>query len=172
MVTALVFPASLYDRLLAHVGPSGVEQVAFMLTRGTGTDLEVIAVLPAAPSWFETQTGYHVSLKDEVRGQMIKRAWDEGAGLAEAHSHIGAMRASFSPTDIAGLQEWAPHVRWRLAGRPYVALVFAGATFDALAWSSEFPAPIGIDEVRVDDGRQLAPTGLTARALGGERSDG
>jgi hypothetical protein len=172
MVRSLVFSAATYDSLMDHVNQAGTEQVAFLLTMDVGDELEVTNLFPAPPSWFDVQSGYHVSLKDEVRAKVIKWAWDHGAGLAEAHSHLGDAPASFSPTDIAGLEEWAPHVRWRLAGRPYVALVFAGAGFDALAWSKDDADPTGLDAIRLDDGREFVPTGRTIRALGRHMRDG
>jgi hypothetical protein len=72
-------------------------------------------------------------------------------------------------SDLLGFEEWVPHVRWRLQGRPYAALVCAGETWDALAWrqSTRTPEPIGAIEI-VDGGSialSIAPTQRTIAAL-------
>jgi hypothetical protein len=118
---------------------------------------------PMPPEAFEFQSAYHVTLRDEVRPEVIRWAWDAGASLVEVHSHGDEGVASFSPSDVWGLQEWVPHVRWRLGGRPYAAIVTAGDTFDALAWV-EPDAPEQVVRLEVDDDVSLA-TALTLPRL-------
>lgn len=76
----------------------------------------------------------HVSLSDETRAVVIKWAAAEDACLIEAHSHGPWGPAAFSAFDLRGLEEWVPHLRWRLHGRPYAAMVTTTDDFDALAW--------------------------------------
>jgi hypothetical protein len=101
---------------------------------------------PIPPHAFEIQSEYHVTLRDEIRPEIIKWAADADACLVEAHSHGDIGTACFSPSDVWGFSEWVPHVRWRLGGRPYAAIVTAGETFDALAWvdSGSDPAQITV----------------------------
>lgn len=109
---------------------------------------------------FEFQSAYRVALRDEMRPEVIKWAWDAGASLVEAHSHINDGIASFSPSDLYGFDEWVPHVRWRLRERPYAAIVIAGDTFDALAWIDR-DIPEQVTQLIVDDEVHAA----TARTL-------
>jgi hypothetical protein len=75
------------------------------------------------------------------------------------HSHVDGI-ASFSASDVWGFHEWVPHVRWRLRGRSYAAIVTAGDTFDALAWI-EREGPEQVARLEVDDNVYFA----TARTL-------
>jgi hypothetical protein len=105
------------------------------------------------------QSAYRVTLRDEVRPGIIKWAWDAGACLVEVHSHSDLGDAWFSPSDIWGLREWVPHVRWRLRGRPYVAIVSDGSTLDALAWIDQEAEQV--DWIEDEDGERHVATGKT-----------
>ncbi len=153
-----------YDELRRHLSGE-VEEVAFLFTEPYQDDrrLKVLDVMPISVEGFDIQSDYHVELADELRPQLIKRAWDENACLIEAHSHIEG-RAAFSPSDLSGFEEWVPHLRWRLRRRPYAALVFAREDFDALVWHGDGP-PIGLDAIEIVGGESLRPTDYTIREL-------
>ena len=94
-------------------------------------------------------------------------AWDKKLALGEFHSHPGGLwRAQFSASDIYGLDEFVPHVRWRLRGQPYFAIVVAPSDFDALIWRT--PQAEALKEFQVGD-RVLTPTGLTISSPRPER---
>lgn len=139
-----------------------VEQVGFFLADfdDAGRRFRLREWRPMPPEAFEIQTGYHVTLNDEARPELIKWAWDAGACLAEVHSHGVHGDACFSPSDLWGFSSWVPHVRWRLGGRPYLALVADGDTFDALAWIDPSGEPEQVDRL-LADGEELHTTGLT-----------
>jgi hypothetical protein len=99
-----------------------------------------------------------------LRADVIKWAWDKNACLVEAHSHRAGSLASFSPSDIWGLDEWVPRIWWRLRGRPYAAIVFAGQSFDALAWIDHAQAIEQVERIVVD-GEITRATALTLRHL-------
>jgi len=129
-----------------------VEQVGFFLA---DYDIEsnrfvVREWRPLPAEAFEIQTSYHVTLKDELRPELIRWAFEGGASLIEAHSHGDMGLARFSPSDILGFRDWVPHVRWRLGGRPYAAIVTAGESFDALAWR-EGGDPVQVDQIITDE---------------------
>jgi hypothetical protein len=159
--------AALWGSLEFHLLAGEVEQVAFLLAdvRTPGSrEFRLCAVSPISEGEFSYQGAFHVSLKDEVRPRMIKWAWDEGGCLVEAHSHRNGP-AAFSPTDLAGLDEFVPHMWWRLQ-RPYAALVLAPGSFDGVAWWEGPDAPIGIDGVVVDGSTRFrAATGLSHRRI-------
>jgi hypothetical protein len=163
MSVSLSFPAGIFAELMAHLSVAQAEQVAFLFTEHAVLDepLRVAELYAVPPESFDLQSTYHVTLADNVRGYVIGRAWASGGCLIEVHSHGGGDPAAFSASDIYGLDEWVPHVRWRLRGRTYVALVFAESTFDALVWEEgrEVPAPLAA--VQVDGRGIVSPTGIT-----------
>lgn len=162
MITAV---GDLYRPARQHLR-GRIEQVGFFLA---DFDQERPAFVlrewrPMPPEAFEFQSAYHVTLRDEVRPEVIKWAWDAGACLVEVHSHGDAGPAGFSPSDIWGFEAWVPHVRWRLRGRPYAAIVTAGDTFDALAWLNGSAEPSQVERLEVDDEIYIA-TALTLSRL-------
>lgn len=153
--------AELYRPARLHLR-GRIEQVGFFLADYDETRRAFLLHewRPMPPEAFEFQSAYHVTLRDEMRPEVIKWAWDSGASLVEVHSHGDDGIASFSPSDVWGFHEWVPHVRWRLRGRPYAAIVTAGDTFDALAWIDR-EAPEQVARLAVDDNVYFA----TARTL-------
>ncbi len=163
MSTVIAAPGELYRSLRTHLA-GRVEQVGFFLADYDDA-LRVFALRewrPMPPEAFEIQNSYHVTLRDEVRPKIIKWAWDAGACLVEAHSHGDRGVARFSPSDVWGFHEWVPHVRWRLRGRPYAAIVTASDTFDALAWIDGDPEQV--ERLEVDGDIHFA-TGRTLPRL-------
>ena len=143
-----------------------IEQVGFFLADFEATRQAFVLRewRPMPPEAFEIQGAYHVTLRDEARPELIKWAWDHDACLVEAHSHADRGLAGFSPSDVWGFEEWVPHVRWRLRGRPYAAIVTAGDSFDALAWLDGSGQPSQIERLEIDDTVCLA-TGRTLPRL-------
>jgi hypothetical protein len=109
---------------------------------------------------FEHQSAYHVTLRDEIRPEIITWAFRAQACLIEVHSHGERGTPAFSPSDIGGFADWVPHVRWRLSGRPYAAIVTVGDRLDSICWLGDGHAPEQIEHLKV--GAQiLQSTGLT-----------
>lgn len=160
------FPNGAFNRLLAHLLPRGgvCEEAAFLLARfvacADGFEFSVVGELLIPPSGFASRSGFYLELTDEARARVIKTAHDRDAGLIECHSHPSQRGACFSWSDLHGFDEFVPHVRWRLGGRPYAAVVFAADSVDAIAWTDQSPSPTGIGELRAD-GRRISPTRLT-----------
>jgi hypothetical protein len=117
--------------------------------------------IPVHSSGFEIQSGFHVALTDEAKAEILGAATAAGRGLVEVHSHLGADRAGFSRTDIDGLREWVPQVRWRLGGRPYAAMVWDETSFDALAWTLPGSPVEQVEEILVLEGEPIAASGRT-----------
>jgi hypothetical protein len=105
-----------------------------------------------SPEDFGYQSGYHISVTDEARGRIIKRAWDLRLAIVEVHSHVGRFAsAEFSSSDRGGL----------VRGAPYAALVVTEDAFDALVWAAS-DEPEKLEHIRVGD-RTLAPTSVSHR---------
>lgn len=164
MSASLTIRSKLYSSCRRHLA-RGPEHVGFFLAKydPEGRALELQTWRPIPPEGFETQTEFHFVLRDDVRAEVIKWAWDQGACLVEAHSHHGDRPASFSPSDISGLEQWVPRLWWRLRGRPYAAMVIAGETFDALAWIDGANTPEQVAEIRVDKVTHLPTRGTLTR---------
>lgn len=174
MRVALSFPTELFREMVAHLRATETEQVAFLFTEASvpGEPLRVSELYKVPPEQFDFQSEYHVTLADDVRGQVIRRAWELGGSLVEVHSHGGGDAAAFSRSDLWGFEEWVPHVRWRLQGRTYVALVFAEDSFDALVWETGRDGPGPLAELLIDGAATLVPTGRSYRRLTETHDDG
>jgi hypothetical protein len=158
-----------FDDLISHLGSSEDEQVAFLFAARTSPDrLDVGEVYSVPPEGFLRQSPFHLALTDEVRAYVLGRATELDCCLIEVHSHEDTGPVWFSPTDLEGFEEWVPHVRWRLGGRPYVALVFGGEEFDALVWDSDSRLPAGLGALLVDRATRAASQ-ITIKGLRGRR---
>ncbi len=142
--------------------PNGDEQAAFVFARFGDDDntFHFVEWLPVPPDGFAVQLPYHFELTDATRAQIIKRAHDLGASVIEFHSHTGPWPAQFSSSDWSGFEEVVPHVRWRLKGRPYAAVVVARGGFDGFVWVEAVNTPARLGAIDVD-GRRLQPTRLS-----------
>lgn len=166
--TTITFQDGGFDRVRAHLLPSGglCEEAAFLFTRiseeRSGLSLSVIGDMLIPPSGFASRSRVYLELSDQARAAVIKRAHDLDAGLIECHSHPGQRGACFSWSDLHAFDEFVPHVRWRLRGRAYAAVVFASDSVDALAWANQSKAALGVDAIHAD-GRRIAPTRRTLK---------
>ena len=158
-------------RVWSHLLQNKLEQVAFLfaavVSNGDSTALKPQDAYLVPPEDFHAQTEHHIELADVVRGKIIKRAWDTGTALVEFLSHTSDRGpATFSGSDLAGFEEFVPHCRWRLRGRPYLAVLVNKVSVDALAWVGDSKTPAALDIIRLGWIRKIAPTGRTIAALG------
>ena len=173
----LQVPSSVYEEIQAHLLDKNAESesAGFMFvapaTQDGDTDVyEHVEWLPVPPDGFVENSWFHLELTDEFRASVIKRAHDLGASIVEFHSHLGPQPARFSPFDRRGLREFVPHVRWRLRGRPYFAVVFAETGFDGLAWVMDTDTPQHLDAIVAGD-RVFKPTKLSSLVADSPRYD-
>jgi hypothetical protein len=169
----LDLPDGLKEELWAHLLQNDTEQVAIVFAEVEATSDATVFIARdaclAADGDFEIHSEYHVELTDEARARIIKRAWDTGTSPVEFHSHPGDhFGAKFSPTDLHGFAEYVPHCRWRLRGRPYLAVVVTPAGMDALAWTGTDGKPAGLDAIRPASGAAITPTNQTIKSLTAE----
>jgi len=174
MKTQLILTADQHVRLQDHLLQDEQERVGFAFTEAVqhpdllALETREVYLVPVEDLLFGEWGD--VTLVDEAQAQIIKMAWDRRAALVEFHSHPDPRyRAQFSPFDLRGFEEFVPHVRWRLKGQPYAALVWAPDGFDGLVWRDQVPEAQELDAIMV--GSQLhRPTGLTITEL--RRRDG
>lgn len=102
----------------------------------------------------------HLVLDDGVRPRVIGHAHQGGFAVAEVHGHYWpGDETEFSRYDLRGLQEFAPHMLWRLPARPYASIVLGRDGFDALVWSSRHDVST-LSGIEVGE-RLFKPTGLS-----------
>jgi hypothetical protein len=154
----LTFATDVQEAVWAHLRSNvdGEEEAAFLFADAEvttrGTTLHVRGWYQVVADDFEARGMEGIVLTDACRASLFKRAHDEGRCLIECHSHPGPRTAVFSLYDFEGFSEFVPHVRWRLQGRPYAAVVVADTTFDALAWIEPGAhAPVAVDAVTTDN---------------------
>ena len=151
MKTLLQFIPGTFEGLRAHLLPPNAwrEEGAFLFAKISQTvdvlRFDVIETVKLTPDDFEAQFEDFLELADVTRVRLIKRAHALNASLVEMHSHPGPWPAAFSAADRAGLAETVPHMFWRLAKRPYAAIVVATSGFDALIWTEANGAPRPLD---------------------------
>ncbi|HWF49764.1 MAG TPA: hypothetical protein VG294_03875 [Solirubrobacteraceae bacterium] len=149
------------------------EEVVFLYGTYADGAIEIDAVEIMTGTDIASRSSLHVELADDVRPRVIKTAWDTNRCLVEAHSHGDWGDAEFSVSDLHGFEDWVAHVRWRLRGSPYVALVKAGVKWDALAWIDDRATTI--DAIEVIAGNHaieaLIPTNATAAKLAAARRE-
>jgi hypothetical protein len=150
-----------FDRAVAHL-EQRPEQVGFFLAVADADartfDLREWRGVP--DDGLAYRSDVHVELAEHAQTAAIKWAWESGLALVEVHSHRCGP-AQFSGADFVGFDDWVPHVRWRLRGRPYAALVSAGETLDGLAWVED-DAEL-VERIELDDGEIRSTTGRSLR---------
>lgn len=155
MVVKLEIPQNAYKHLLNHLNPhkDNVEQAAFLFcdftVSGERSLFSFKDMYVATSDDFEIHSAYHIELKDEVKGKVIRQAHNLGASIVEVHSHVDQLSARFSYSDWSGFSEFVPHVMWRLKGKPYIALVYTPSSFDALVWIGNSKIPMALSEIAV-----------------------
>jgi hypothetical protein len=127
--------AAVWETALEHLG-AGAERAGFFIADWLPLERHfmVRGWRPVDGALASEPGELHLSLPDETRSAVIQWATAESACLIEAHSHSQWSPAAFSLYDLRNLDEWVPHLRWRLRGRPYAAIVTSVVDFDALAW--------------------------------------
>ncbi|MCH8096364.1 MAG: Mov34/MPN/PAD-1 family protein [Proteobacteria bacterium] len=155
--TLLQIDEVLYDELIAHLLPQDMqrEEAAFLFVKGGRDDRQmvfrVVETLKLKRKDFARQANDYIEMDDESSAAVIKRAHDLEACLVEMHSHLGPWPAGFSLADRAGLRETVPHMWWRLQRRPYLAIVVANGSFDALVWLDNPKVPCSLDGLLVGE---------------------
>jgi hypothetical protein len=162
----LDLPVGLKYELWSHLLKNETEQVAFVFAAvaaaGDATVFTAQDHYLAGPDDFRIHSEFHVELNDEARARIIKRAWDSDTAMIELHSHPGDVwGAMFSPSDMYGFKDFVPHCRWRLRGRPYLAIVVSPAGADALAWVDKSGDAVALTAIREGGVPVVIPTNQT-----------
>jgi hypothetical protein len=155
-----------FEELGKHLLQNRKEQVAFAfaaVTQGNGRRIfDAGDLYLASAADFAVQTEDHVELTQEALARLIKMAWDQRAALVDFHSHPRQRHpVYFSPSDLTGFADLVPHAIWRLKGQPYLGVVMAMKSFDALVWPAAYETPEELEGVLIDRGETIQPTGIS-----------
>lgn len=162
----ILIPQKIYQSIHKHLFPKKIksERVAFIFTAVNKLNNSILfefkSLYLVKSEEYESQSLGYVELQDEMRPKIIKMAFDLDAAIVEIHSHPYLRQAEFSPSDIRGLNEFVPHVWWRLKGKPYAAIVFSKIDFDALVWIDSPKKTQQLTKIEVE-GEYLYPNGIT-----------
>jgi hypothetical protein len=101
-VARFVVPADLYGRFREELN-ARAEGAGFFFAdyEHDARALRLLDWRVVPDSRFESRSEFHLVLRDEVRAEIIKWAWDMGASLVEAHSHRFG-EAEFEPPRVLG----------------------------------------------------------------------
>ena len=164
MTASLGMKATTYADVLHHLFPKRDrrEQGGFLFCDFDEATqrFEVLEWQPLTGADYAHQARDYLELSDATRAALIKKAHDMKASLVEVHCHPGQPRVAFSLADWMGFSEFVPHIRWRLAKRPYAALVFGHDCVDGFAWVGENKTPVGITTISTDT-TSHATTGIS-----------
>lgn len=147
-------PTDIKKRVYRHLFQNDLEQGAFLYSRYIEDidkmNLEVVDQYLVPRSGWQIQSGFHLELKDDERAKIMKLARDKKYALIDCHSHINLEKqVSFSPSDKIGITEFSSYVKWKLDGRPYVAIALNETSSDAVGWQGNYSKPCRIDEIRI-----------------------
>lgn len=157
MKTSIFIPAMIADTLRAHLFQNEVEQGAFLFARAeqTADTLSLVAeesYLVPARGW-EVQMDVYLQMKDSERGKIMQMARAKKLCAIDCHSHpYSGGDVWFSPSDVAGITDFAAYAKWKLDGRPFAAMVWGETSVDAVMWSGDFGGPTVPDEIRIVGG--------------------
>jgi hypothetical protein len=160
----LIVSREQWEQLMTYLSQE-VEHFAFMFARiNSQGKYRVIEVKLLESDDYSYQGRAGLQLVDEIRPEVIQHAIATDTMVIEAHSHYGLpWPACFSDLDMTGLAEIAPHMLWRLKGRPYAAIVVANGSFDAIVWLDR-NGPSRVEHVHVAD-KVIQPTNLTIEGI-------
>jgi hypothetical protein len=172
MTRTVKISGELAAQLRAHFFQNDLEQAAFLFARAksNASDL-VIDVFDAylvPPEGWIIQHEVYLELKDEERAKVMAQARKLGAAIVDCHSHPGSgADVWFSPSDRAGISDFAQYAKWKLDGRPFTALVFGEKSVDAVMWDEKFTSAHQVSVIDFGD-RRMPPRGSWFQSRSGK----
>lgn len=165
MKITIAMPEKIAAILKKHFFQNELEQGAFLFARSEESPecltLHVEDYHLVPPTAWEVQLEIYLQMRDSERAKIMKIARDRNLCAIDCHSHPrGDESVWFSPSDVAGISEFAEYAKWKLSGRPFAALVWGERSVDGVAWFGDFGSANAINEVHVEgsSGGVLRPT--------------
>lgn len=165
MKRSINLPDAVRQVLWRHLFQSRLEQGAFLFAEeeqspnAFALNVKDLYLIPA-DAWAH-QMEVYLEMKDEERGRILKMARDKNLSLIDCHSHPGAEGdVWFSPSDRAGIAEFAQYAKWKLPGHAFAAIVCGESSVDAVLWSDSFECALPVDDINFagERSQKLLPT--------------
>ena len=157
MKNNIVISATTVVELRRHFFQSEVEQGAFLFARpelrdgGLRMIVEDFYLVP--PRGWEVQMEVYLQMRDSERAKIMKLARDKNLAAIDCHSHPHAGDdVWFSPSDVAGITDFAQYAKWKLGGKPFAAMVWGEGSVDAVIWQGDFTSAERVDSVQIVGG--------------------
>jgi hypothetical protein len=165
MNASIVIPSAIAESLRRHLFQNDLEQGAFLFARAgqsaDGLSLVVEDSYLVPTSGWEVQMEVYLQMKDSERAKIMQLARTKDLCAIDCHSHPHAEGdVWFSPSDIAGITEFADYAKWKLDGRPFAAIVCGETSVDAVVWIPDIAWPTTARDIRIEGARPqtLYPT--------------
>ena len=175
MSNNIIIPSEIAKTLRQHLFQNELEQGAFLFAEAKRENggLNLIAAdcyLVPASGW-EVQMEVYLQMKDSERAKIMKLAREKSLCAIDCHSHPHARDdVWFSPSDVAGITEFAQYAKWKLGGKAFAAMVWGEQSVDAVVWRDEFSQAERVVQVNIlgNTKQILIPTGSWFRAPKGK----
>jgi hypothetical protein len=171
MNNSIVIPSNIAETLHRHFFRDEVEQGAFLFAHArpeaAGLHLDVADFYLVPARGWEVQMEIYLQMKDSERAKIMKLARDKNLCAIDCHSHPRAGDdVWFSPSDVAGITDFAQYAKWKLDGKPFAAMVWGEQSVDAVLWRREFTHAERVTSVQIvgNSNTTLIPTGSWFRA--------
>jgi hypothetical protein len=153
MKRTIEIPEQIYRKVHGHLFQNKVEQGAFLFARheqGQNSRLVVVDFYLVPRRGWEVQEELYLEMRDSERGKIMRLARNKKLAAIDCHSHPHAEDdVWFSTSDVAGITEFSKYARWKLDGKPFVAMVFGKNSVDAVQWDEDFVEARPVDAIRV-----------------------
>jgi hypothetical protein len=166
MTNSIIISSGITTALHQHFFQSEVEQGAFLFAEarrdGSGLQLDVADFYLVPARGWEVQMEVYLQMKDSERAKIMKLARAKNLCAIDCHSHPRADDdVWFSPSDVAGIRDFAQYAKWKLDGKPFAAMVWGEQSVDAVLWQGEFADAERVAVVKIvgNSNQTLIPTG-------------
>lgn len=175
MKNSIIIPSGISEALHQHFFQNNVEQGAFLFAEAKHQRDELSLFvddfyLVPRQGW-EIQAEIYLQMKDSERAKIMKLARGKNLCAIDCHSHPNAGDdVWFSPSDVAGITEFAQYAKWKLDGKPFAAMVWGESSVDAVLWQGDFDNGQRIDTVKIfgNPNQTIIPTASWFRAPKGK----
>lgn len=151
MHTTLSFTKQQYDCVRTRLFRGKKEQGCFLFVtshiNGTLIELNVKDFHLIAVSGWSYQSGFHLELDEKEKIKIMIKARQQNCDVIECHSHRFSGSATFSPSDIHGLNEFVRYIWWKLPDKIYGAIVFTKSDAQGQIWLPKQRLPLPLNEI-------------------------
>ena len=157
MKNIITIPIATVEMLRRHFFQSELEQGAFLFARPEQGDCGLRMIVEdfylVPPRGWEVQMEVYLQMRDSERAKIMKLARDKNLAAIDCHSHPHAGDdVWFSPSDVAGITDFAQYAKWKLVGKPFAAMVWGEGSVDAVIWQGDFTSAERVDSVQIVGG--------------------